>query len=437
MMPSTRSSSSSKRKLDDFVNASSSPHPLRPKLELPEKTSATLKLHSPDIKANSSGIDMDATRYQQPKLTIEQDEVVVRKYYPAEMSNARAEMYRSGKLPKPIDQLEEALRCTAETRSKIPVNDAVVHWFRGDLRVFDNTALHLASQKAQSSGATLISLFLVSPQDYEAHIKSPSRVDFILRTLEVLRNDLDKLDIPLWVEVIEDRNDMANRVLSLMQQWNANHIYGNMEYEVDELRRDARIVKVAARKKIDFNVVHDIMIAPPGALVTKSTGKPFTIFTPWFKAWVAYLSENPKYLDLHPPPHKNSNITRERYKNLFSCPIPPCPEAKKLDTRELNYVRSTWPAGEQEASMRLGKFLDTKITDYKDKRDFPGGNGTSVLSVHFATGTLSSRTAINRAREANGQGGLNSGNKGITCWISEVGWREFYRNVLINFPWVW
>lgn len=87
--------------------------------------------------------------------------------------------------------------------------------------------------------------------------------------------------------------------------------------------------------------------------------------------------------------------------------------------------------------MRLGKFLDTKITDYKDKRDFPGGNGTSVLSVHFATGTLSSRTAINRAREANGQGGLNSGNKGITCWISEVGWREFYRNVLINFPWVW
>ena len=360
----------------------------------------------------------------------------MRKYYPAEMSNARAEMYRSGELPKPIDQLKKALHSTAETRSKIPVKDAVVHWFRGDLRVFDNTALHMASLKAQSNGASLITLFLVSPQDYEAHITSPARVDFILRTLEVLRNDLDKLDIPLWVEAIEDRNGTANRVLSLMQQWNVNHIYGNVEYEVDELRRDARIVKMAAKTNIDFNVVHDIMIAPPGALVTKSTGKPFTVFTPWFNAWVAYLHENPKFLDLHPPPHKNPSVTRTKYKDLFFCPVPPCPEPKKLDTEELNYIRSIWPAGEQEASTRLKKFLDAKITEYKDRRDFPAGGGTSLLSVHFATGTLSSRTAIHRAREVNGNG-LKSGNKGIVCWISEVGWREFYRNVLINFPWVW
>lgn len=361
----------------------------------------------------------------------------MRKYYPAEMSNARAEMYRSGELPKPMDRLDQALHSTADTRSKIPVRDAVVHWFRGDLRVSDNTALHMASQKAQSKGAVLISLFLISPQDYEAHIKSPARVDFILRTLEVLRNDLDKLDIPLWVETIEDRNDIAKRVLSLMQQWNANHIYGNIEYEVDELRRDARLVKMAAKKNIDFSVVNDIMIAPPGALMTKSTGKPFTVFTPWFKAWVAYLDENPEYLDLHPPPHKNPKIARTRYKDLFHCPIPPCPQPKKLDTKELNHVRSAWPAGEHEASARLEKFLDAKITHYKDRRDLPGGDGTSLLSVHFAAGTLSSRTAIHRAREMNGNGSLNSGNKGIACWISEVGWREFYRNVLINFPWVW
>ena len=380
---------------------------------------------------------MGLARYQQPKLSPEQDEVVIRKYYPAEMSNARAEMYRSGKLPKPMDQLEQVLHSTAETRSKIPAKDAVVHWFRGDLRVCDNTALRMASLKAQSNGATLISLFLISPQDYEAHIKSPARVDFILRTLEVLRNDLDKLDIPLWVETIEDRNDIAKRVLSLMQQWNASHIYGNIEYEVDELRRDARLVKMAAKKNIDFNVVNDIMIAPPGALMTKSTGKPFTVFTPWFKAWVAYLDESPEYLDLHPSPHKNPNIARTRYKDLFLCPIPPCPEPKKLDPKELNHVRSAWPAGEHEASARLEKFLNTKITHYKDRRDLPGGDGTSLLSVHFAAGTLSSRTAIHRAREMNGNGGLSSGNKGIACWISEVGWREFYRNVLINFPWVW
>ncbi|KAF8455841.1 photolyase [Terfezia claveryi] len=360
----------------------------------------------------------------------------MRKYYPAEMSNERVEMYKSGQLPKPFDQLGQALSGTSTARSEIPVKNAVVHWFRGDLRVSDNTALHMACEKAKSKGVSLITLFLVSPQDYEAHIKSPARVDFILRTLEVLRKDLDNLHIPLWVEVVEDRKNTGKRVMQLMDKWNASHIFGNMEYEVDELRRDARIVNMALKKNIDFTVVHDSVIAPPGALLTKGTGKPFMVFTPWFKAWVAYLHENPNYLEVFPPPTPNPKESRIYYRNLFDCPIPPCPEGKRLDPKEVEYVRSTWPPGEKEALARLQKFLNEKIMAYKVQRDFPSGNGTSVLSVHFAAGTLSSRTAVNMARELLGNGTLNTGNKGISCWISEVGWREFYRNILVDFPWV-
>lgn len=404
---------------------------------IPENSPLKTENLENEAKFNPESYDMGVPRYQHPKLPAEEDEIVMRKYYPAEMSNARVELYKSGQLPRPIDQIEQAISSTSEARAKIPVRDAVVHWFRGDLRVSDNTALHMASEKAKSKGASLIALFLVSPEDYEAHIKSPARVDFILRTLELLREDLDKLDIPLWVEVVENRKETGKKVLSLMEKWNASHIYGNMEYEVDELRRDVRFVKMALEKNIDFTVVHDSVVAPPGVLLTKGTGKPFTVFSPWFKAWVAYLHNNPKYLEVFDPPSKNPSNSRVQYKHLFGCPIPACPEGKRLDSDEVEYVRSTWPAGEKEALARLQRFLREKIKLYKDRRDLPNGHGTSALSVHFAAGTLSARTAIHRAYKILGNGTLNTGDKGITCWISEVGWRDFYRNVLINFPWVW
>lgn len=44
------------------------------------------------------------------------------------------------------------------------INANVVHWFRSDLRLEDNRALHAASQKAKANGKSLIALYIVSPQ---------------------------------------------------------------------------------------------------------------------------------------------------------------------------------------------------------------------------------------------------------------------------------
>jgi hypothetical protein len=45
-----------------------------------------------------------------------------------------------------------------------PAKGNVVHWFRSDLRLEDNRALHAASQKAIENGKSLIALYVVSPQ---------------------------------------------------------------------------------------------------------------------------------------------------------------------------------------------------------------------------------------------------------------------------------
>lgn len=202
-----------------------------------------------------------------------QDGLILREFYPPELSNERAREYMDGKRQRPIESLNAALIETSKARSEILLGRSVVHWFRGDLRLGDNTALQLASTKARASKAgenvALIAVYILSPQDLEAHLTSPAKVDFILRTLKTLQKDLDKLNIPLHIELVECRENLPGRLLKLASEWDANHVYANAEYEVDELRRDVDIIKMGIKKGVDFSVHHDLCVVKPGELATK------------------------------------------------------------------------------------------------------------------------------------------------------------------------
>ncbi|KUJ24418.1 uncharacterized protein LY89DRAFT_679568 [Mollisia scopiformis] len=365
----------------------------------------------------------------------EENGIVLRKYYPHEMSNARAIAYNDDKLPRPIDVLAEALENTKSERENIEVGDAVVHWFKCDLRLKDNKALHLASETAKSKGVPLICIYIVSPQDFEAHLTSPVRVDFILRTLEVVKEDLAALDIPLYVETVGKRKAVEGRILELLQKWGASHLFANVEYEVDELRREARMVQMCLDNGIVMDVVPDTCVVSPGELAS-GQGKQYSVYSPWFRAWVKHVHENIKLLDLFETPEKNAESARKRFKDLFESSIPAAPENKKLSEEEKKRFRSMWPPGEHEAQERLRKFCDERLGQYGAHRNFPAEAATSSLSVHFASGTLSARTAIRTARDHNSTKKLDGGNQGIQTWISEVAWRDFYKHVLAHWPYV-
>ena len=361
--------------------------------------------------------------------------IVDRQFYPPEMSNERCAQYRNKELQRPLTTLDRAMRDTEQEREHLEVKDAVVHWYKCDLRTFDNKALHLASQKAKTKGVPLICIYLISPQDFKAHMTSPARVDFILRSLEVLQEDLGRLDIPLYVETVEKRRRMPERIFELCEEWGASHLYANIEYEVDELRREARMVREGLAKGVAVTAVADTCIVAPGELAS-GTGNQYAVYTPWFRAWVAYLHKHPGHLHLYDPPAPNPPNTREDFRSLFESPIPSAPPNKSLDSSETSRFRSLWPAGEQEANSRLTKFLSEKATAYKDTRNFPAANSTAVLSVHFASGTLSARTAVRRAQEANSTKLLDHGDTGIKGWISEIAWRDFYKHVLAHWPYI-
>ncbi|KAM5355302.1 hypothetical protein ACJ41O_001948 [Fusarium nematophilum] len=403
----------------------------------PDRASAK-KAKTSNASTNGSGSSSsDALRQPHHKAQEAEDSgLVLRKYYPPEMSNARARAYRNNEISRPIETLLGALEDTAQERKAVKVKNAVVHWFKMDLRISDNKALALASEKAKEAGVPLIAMYIVSPQDYEAHLRSPVRVDFMLRTLAVLQEDLAKLDIPLFVEIVEKRKSIPDRILELMDtEFDSSHLFANMEYEVDELRREATMVRDFAENGKSFEVVHDTCVVPPGALQS-GTGNQYAVYSPWYRAWVAHIHDNLELLELYDPPGRNPANARKDFKKLFDVSIPDAPEGKQLDSEEKKRLHSLWPCGEHEAKKRLDKFCEERIGSYHKKRNIPADLATSCLSVHLAAGTISARTCVRTARDRNKTKRLNAGNEGIQTWISEVAWRDFYRHVLVHWPYI-
>ena len=426
-----------------LVARAARPFSASPKFAMPPKKAAS----SAKRKAPSSSPASDSKRAKTTPVTDktpqfkdshEEEEygIILRRYYPPEMTNERCLAYNKNELPRPIEQLDSAIAETSRAREAIDVQDAVVFWFKADIRMKDNKGLHLASEKAKSKGVPLIGLYIVSPEDFEAHSTAAVRVDFALRSLEVLKADLAAKDIPLYVETVEKRKAIPQRIMELCEKWGAKHLFANIEYEIDELRREARMTRKCLEKGISMNVFHDTCVVAPGELHT-GADKQYAVYSPWYRSWVRHLNEKPAQLDLFPEPEQNPASARQNYKDLFDHPIPEAPANKTLTPEEKKRFRTMWPPGENEAQDRLVRFLDQKVGRYKDLRNLPAANATAMMSVHFSAGTLSTRSAVRRARDVNSTKKLDGGNGGIVGWISEVAWRDFYKHVLVHWPYVW
>jgi deoxyribodipyrimidine photo-lyase len=368
--------------------------------------------------------------------------IVDRRFYPSEISNERCAMYNANEIPRPMEILNKALAETKDAREVIRNSkaggrgDAVIHWFKRDLRVRDNTGLSKAAAMAKEKGVGVIGVWIMSPQDWEAHLVSPPKCDFELRSVDMMKKELDELDIPLYIETITKRKDVTKRLVELAEEWNVKNVFCNLEYEPDELRREERLVRLMLKKGINFDPQEDDCVVPPGSLKTGG-GKQYAVYSPWYRQWVAYLHAHPHLLSERPFPENNPAGFRAKYAKLYDARIPKLPESKSLTEEEKTQFHALWPAGEAAALDRLERFLTEKVGKYQSTRNFPSQNSTGRVSVHHAAGTLAARTSVRMARDVNSTKKLDGGIEGIRGWISEVAWRDFYRHVLVHWPYIW
>ncbi len=283
-------------------------------------------------------------------------------------------------------------------------------WFRSDLRASDNTALSAA---CRDPAAEVIAVFVATPGQWRAHGMAPVRERFIGRNLPLLSARLAGLGIPLLWRAAEDFAALPALLAELCAQQRIAAVFANREYGVNEQSRDAQVAAGLAAQGVGFVLSHDFTILPPG-LRTQS-GTPYTVFTPYQRAWQRHWQAAPTGVLPQPKPR----------------PLPFAPDALPLPP--VAAADALWPAGEDAALSRLQRFIDSRVADYHRLRDRPDLDGTSALSPYLATGVLSARQCLEAALVAN-RGRLDGGSAGISSWISELVWRDFYTHILASFP---
>lgn len=288
----------------------------------------------------------------------------------------------------------------------------MIHWFRRDLRVSDNVALSEAVNRAEM----VLPVFIFEDAFRTGPDVGAARLEFLLQSIESLRKNLAELGYPLVV-----RTGKSEEILPrLCRETEAQAVFANKRYEPYSQKRDERTVGKLNQAGYGFELFKDAVIWEEQEILTQA-GKPYTVFTPYAKAWKAKSIPPPKQR-LRPAPHP---ITKNQ---VASDPLP-----KSANEAGFPLTQTIPPAGERAASECLRRFMDGVVYGYGFNRNFPAIDGTSNLSRHLRAGTIGIRTVIAelnkaRAKAASGQ------TPGCDVFLNELIWREFYLQVLHNFP---
>lgn len=302
-------------------------------------------------------------------------------------------------------------------------------WLRRDLRLEDNKAI----LKAQNIGQNFAICFvfdknILNPLKSESFIVKDTdgfvidnRIYFIYHSLKELDGELKKIGSRLILKY-----GFAHQVIpELVNKLQVKNLICSEDYEPSAISRDNEIKKVVSKNLVNFFSVKDQCIFEKKEILSK-TGNPYTVFSPYKKTWYEkFFSTYSVNL-----PAKKIDFSKKILK-IPDNEIFLFPTLNEIGFSTKNTLPSIIKTGSSGAKIHLDEFLE-KIDLYKSERDFPSINGTSYLSVHMRFGTISIRKVITKVLDNNKS--FEDLTEGSLAWLSELVWREFYMQILFNFP---
>ncbi|MGA1660172.1 MAG: cryptochrome/photolyase family protein [Burkholderiaceae bacterium] len=289
--------------------------------------------------------------------------------------------------------------------------DVTLVWCRRDLRLSDHAALAHALERP----GLLMPVFVFDPSILAPLPRRDRRVAFIHQSLLEMQSRLAKWGGSLWVVHGEPEVELAR----LAKAVGATHLVAARDHEPQAIARDARVEKTLQAMGMRTTWVKDQTIFERQEVLTQA-GKPFSVFTPYKNAW----------LKLFTPAHAAAHPTEALAGRLLKTTTPAMPSLSDLGFDEASGDDLPTAGGEAAAQALLADFLP-RMTQYQAARDFPGVRGPSYLSVHLRFGTVSIRQLVREAM-AHMASGPNA--DGARTWLSELIWRDFYMQILANFP---
>lgn len=279
-----------------------------------------------------------------------------------------------------------------ENGAELPVEAVAVHWFRRDLRLYDNTALFAAAK----SGLPVLPIFIFDTNILSRlRLKDDRRVAFIYETLSNLQKAIAELGGCLCAF-----HGQPEQIFSaLAEKYKIAAVYCNEDYEPYARERDRKIAEFCRARGIVFTAVKDHVVFAPYE-VLKDNGEPYHVFTPYSRRWLECFEQK--------LPVVQGELPHCRW---FSSKEPSALPA--IEEIGFSPVPSLAPPAQLNAAL---------IENYDKTRDLPALRGTSRLGVHLRFGTISIRQLALLAHELNQK------------FLAELIWREFYQMILWHYP---
>ena len=265
-----------------------------------------------------------------------------------------------------------------------------IFWFRRDLRLNDNTALHESLKKNNVKPIFIFDTNITNKLE-----KDDARLSFIHSLLFSINKDLNTHDSSVFCyhgkpEVIWQE---------LISNYEIDTVFWNRDYEPYSIKRDNTIKQLLKNNNIEIKTFKDQVIFEEFD-VLKKDNNPYTVYTPYKNKWLSTFEEINNMEDI--------KINKQINFNNFYKKSNPFPSLK-----ELGFIQS---------NIKVKPFNFKYLSDYESFRDYPHKDFTSYLSPHLRFGSTSVRECINFALKTN------------SVFLSELIWREFFMQILFHFP---
>ena len=275
-------------------------------------------------------------------------------------------------------------------------------WFRRDLRVHDLPALAAAAR----AEATLPVFVLDDRLLTAGRFPSARRTWFMLGCLRALDGALRERGARLVVRHGRPEDELPR----LAQAAGAAEVHWTADHSPWARARDRRVAAALARIGVDARAHPGTAVVDDPAGLRTRQGGPFTVFSPFARAWRRAPRRAPAAAPrrLRPP----AGVAAGRLPALAELGL-------RLE------AEPPFTPGEAAGRRAMHAFLRTGLAEYAARRDTPAG-GSSRLSPYLRWGCVS---PLELERLAAGRGG-----EGAEELRTELGWRDFHAAVLVHFP---
>jgi deoxyribodipyrimidine photo-lyase len=264
-----------------------------------------------------------------------------------------------------------------------------IMWFRRDLRLSDNPALLAAIE----AGDEIVPVFILDPKLIQITGA---------KGLAYLAQSLRSLDESLGNKLIVCEGDPVDVLNELKKKYDATSVHIATEYDAYAVARDARIESAG----IELTRTGSPYAVAPGRVKKPSDATNYRVYTPFYRGWLLHGWRAP----VAAPKVIKAVTPEEKYRNF---PKYVAPEGTHVSA-----------AGEKAAHDRFKIFKAKGLDTYDETRNFAGIDGTSKMSAHLTWGEIHPRTLLAGLGES----------KAHDTFRKEIAWREFYADVLHNYP---